>query len=320
MNLAQTMNIEGTLQGVRHIPSWDELCIFNATNFQSPEIRKQIVNLKNSPPKHLIPLARLAILLNGKDAAWHKFLTVDWQDAVDLLHDVLLRNLIDQPSQSGDNEPAFRANRAHAQQPCTVETATRRVHKIAELCNDDDPILVLGDDDLIGLRLAEEGFTQVTSVDIDPHICHELTRQAETRDLPLTTIHHDIRIDVPESWKKPYRLVVIDPMYSISGLRMFLDGALNFLDDDGLHDTQFFVNVHLLSLLRPGLDHLPSILRDYRLELEEYIPAFNRYPIPSRLDAVLSLFNRRCLRTDIMLSNGGHLGFLQSDALFFRRY
>ena len=218
------------------------------------------------------------------------------EDIVDIVHDQTLRNeLILSESKIGDSTSFSvnsHINRKHNQQPCTLSTARKRVEQAKNLCSKSDPILVLGDDDLIGIELAKAGFTNVCSVDIDPLICKNLKSLAKELDLPLKTLIHDIRETPPKEFIQDYRLVFIDPMYSLDGIKMFLEGAFAFTENR--EGTLIFLSLHLMSLLRSGIDKLPFILDGYKLTVLNHISGFNTYPIPYRLWFLIKLFNRRC--------------------------
>lgn len=301
------------------IPAWEDLCIVNQHfAIKDQTILTDIEQLKGNPPQLLVALCRMIIGCGFGDSSWVKFLRIDWGDCVDLIHDVLLRNTLrGQSLAAEDNTPVYSTlNRDHGQLPCTNSTSSRRVEKITQYCDPNDPLLILGDDDHMGIFLMDAGFTDVTTVDIDPKVCASLQTESRHKNLPLKVIQHDISQKPLDEWRRPYRLVFMDPMYTIPGVQMFLDSAFQFLTLP--QEATFFLNVHLLSLLRSGLTQLAKVLEGYQLELKELQPAFNRYPIPPRLNFLISLFNRNCMRTRVMQQNRGQLQYFMSDALILQ--
>ena len=303
------------------LPSWEKNCLHLCSDIISEIDKQEIESLKKKSPPLSFKLLRLLLYLGKLDHTYNKFIECPWADIVDMIHDQALRNsLIPAENKIGDS--AFYSinahiNRQHNQQPCTLHTAKKRVEQANQLCSKNDPILVLGDDDLIGVELAKDGFNDVCSVDIDPLICKRIDTLAKNLNLPLKTLTHDIREQAPKEFIKDYRLIFIDPMYSLEGIKMFLEGAFSF--SNNREGTLIFLSLHLMSLLRSGVDKLPFILDGYNLSIIKHISGFNTYPIPYRLWFLLKLFNRRFMRTKTMSSAGYMFRFFLSDAILLKK-
>lgn len=300
------------------LSSWEQLCIFNQNHFEHPHLKFKMNEIKDKEPSYLVPLLRWFMNFNKKDEAWAKFSRITWQQAVDIMYDFSFRTQKDLKEPSKAFVKPFRINRFHGQQPCSYLTAKKRVDLISTYCTKDDHILILGDDDHIGLFLAREGFKNVVSLDIDPYICRSLEQSAKKENLPLQVIHHDANKKPAEAWQKNYKMIMIDPMYSIDGVKLFLSAAMDFAEKSQV-STIYFVNLHLLSLLPPGLEEFDQYVNQLDLEVLNFYPALNRYPIPYFLKLLLNLFNRRCMRVKKVLADSGRLDFFLSDAIILQK-
>ena len=307
---------------VQSYPTWDSLCQFYKSPSLSHSERDEVLRLKSREPGLFFKFVRMLLSVSRLGGyTWQKFLQCSWSDIVDIIHDQATRNKeISQGSdacQNGLTPANTYLNRDHNQLPCTVDTAAKRVREALTLCDKSDPILVLGDDDMIGIELARAGFQDVTSVDIDENICKHLRIKSRELSLNLRVIRHDISLPPPQDCIRNYRLVFLDPMYSTPGIKMFIRSALEFSD---FHQgTRFFLSLHLMSLLRSGFSQLPEIFDFYDVKWERFYEGFNTYPIPAGLGRWIRLFNRRFMKTRLMSSEGYMLRFFLSDAILLRK-
>ncbi|MFK7823114.1 MAG: bis-aminopropyl spermidine synthase family protein [Oligoflexales bacterium] len=303
------------------LPNWEHNCLHICSDLISEKDKLEIEKLKRASPPLSFKIMRLLLYLGKRDHTYQKFIKCPWEDIIDIIHDQALRNsLIPGQQEFGDHTNSIKnphINRRYNQQPCTLLTVKKRVEQATLLCGKSDPILVLGDDDLIGIELAKAGFTNVCSVDIDPSICRNLNVLAKKHNLPLKTLVHDIRQNPPEDFIQDYRLVFIDPMYSLEGISMFLEGAFSFTKNR--QGTLIFLSLHLMSLLRHGIDKLPLLLDSYKLTVMNHIGGFNTYPIPYGLWFLIKLFNRRFMKTKTMSSAGYMFRFFLSDAILLKK-
>ena len=158
----------------------------------------------------------------------------------------------------------------------TPETAVARVAMMwARGDLEGKRLVVLGDDDLVGLAAALTGAPrEVLVVDIDPRII-EFTRQAGEREgLPLRAAVHDLREPLPREWLGAFDTFFTDPPETFAGLRAFIERGLLCLAGPG--SAGYF-----------GLTHREASLAKWRslqrhlLELgaciTELIDDFNEY-------------------------------------------
>jgi predicted methyltransferase/DNA-directed RNA polymerase subunit RPC12/RpoP len=118
------------------------------------------------------------------------------------------------------------------QSHCTVETKLRRVALAEEAgAVSGRSVLILGDDDLIGLTLALSGaaVARLTVVDVDPAIL-DFTRGALADGGPeVELIEHDLRRPLPDSLLGRFDTVLTDPPYTLPGAALFLSRAATAL-------------------------------------------------------------------------------------------
>lgn len=303
------------------LPNWEKLCVFHSSNLLSAEEKQQIEQLKSNQPGMLLKIFRLILNYSKTGHTYQKFSQWSWEDIVDIIHDQAIRNkqILEEECQKRGfyNSYYSKIDRNYNQLPCTQLTTQKRVNQAKSLCSVIDPILVLGDDDMIGLELVKEGFMDVTSVDIDPHLCKELSNATKHYKNRLKVYQHDISEAPDKNYIRSYKLVFLDPMYTLNGINMFLKSALTFTAHSP--ETRFFLSLHLMSLLRNGIQALPSLFSSYGLQIEQYNLGFNAYPIPEQINRWIKFFNCRYMRTDTMSSLNYMLRFFLSDAILLSK-
>ncbi|MCB9228729.1 MAG: bis-aminopropyl spermidine synthase family protein [Deltaproteobacteria bacterium] len=302
--------------GLHGLPIWETLSCLSDDRILSEAEQKEIIELRQKKPDLLIRIARLLLSLSGSGYTYQKFASCPWEDIVDLIHDQAARNRLLQQDDPKEQAVSAYLNREHNQLPCTLMTARKRVLEARRLCKPEDPVLVLGDDDMVGVELAKAGFTDVTSVEIDDYICQQLKERSKAEGLSLKVHRHDIRKPPLKELIRPYHLIFLDPMYSLEGIEMFLRSALEF--SGNRPGTYFFVSVHLQSLLRDGFSQLPQLIASLGLSWGEVYKGFNAYPVPDRVGWWIAFFIRRFMKTQLMSSENFTLKFFLSDAMILK--
>jgi hypothetical protein len=146
-------------------------------------------------------------------------------------------------------------------------------------------IIFLGDDDTtsiaVGLtRLAKE----ITVLDTDGRILDFLTNSAFKLSLKnFNVIHHDLRNPCPERILNHYDLVVMDPPYTLPGLRLFLKRAKQLLRTNIKIEGMTYPLIGKKCMLCFGnkppkeLLSIQSSIIDHGFIIREMIPNFNHY-------------------------------------------
>jgi len=107
---------------------------------------------------------------------------------------------------------------------CTPETKARRVlamHDAGALAG--RRVLVLGDDDLVSLALAEfarrhgSGPASVTVVELDPAIVEFLRSRLADAPFPVDVVEHDLTAPLPDRLLSTMDTVQTDPPYTVAG-------------------------------------------------------------------------------------------------------
>lgn len=310
------------------IPCWSDLCQKALESASDPQMAERMLALKERERSLVYKTARQIVshLLPG--VCYQKFLEFNWSEVVELMADQALRNR--EIMTAIESDPARRASmapvtgkfdsrvfRPHSQLPCTRETAQQRVQKALSLLGHDAKILLLGDDDLVSVELAEAGFRNITVVDIDRKIIGAIRKACDTGGHDISLAVHDLRRPAPRDLIGDYDLVFFDPEYSLAGLELFFSAALNFTG--GRPGTLFFVSIHLMSLRPSGLQEAGNFLEQAGIKLLEFHQGFNVYPVPARLRALIRLVNQFVVGTPELSAAGWTLPYFLSDALLLQK-
>jgi hypothetical protein len=259
---------------------------------------------------------------------YQKFLDFKWGDIIDLIADQAQRNR--DLLAATESDPMRRASlapvsgnfdsrifRPHSQLPCTQETAQARVQQALSLVPHTARILLLGDDDMVSVALAEAGFRKITVVDIDKKIIRAIKSTCDRDGHDIRLAVHDLRRPAPRNLIGDYDLVFFDPEYSQAGLELFFSAALNFTR--GRRGTLYFVSVHLMSLMSSGIPAAQAFLNEVGVELLEFHQGFNIYPVPVRLRGLIRLVNQFLIGSRDLGADGWAFPYFLSDALLLRK-
>ena len=208
MNGAEAFQWDGDLG----VFSWDRLLQNSALKSSDPSFLEKVEALKGRPRKMLFEFGRVVVHL-FKDPSLRKFIHSSWEEVVDIIAaQVAENNLMRRQYSFGDRtlspmleDELKEGNRKYCQQPCTKITTKRRVEMASRFAEKDDPILVLGDDDLVGLELARNGFRRVSVLDIDLELITSIGRLAQSENLTLDLYQHDLNDPIPVKYLKDYK-------------------------------------------------------------------------------------------------------------------
>ena len=125
---------------------------------------------------------------------------------------------------------------------CTVETKIRRVlalHDAGALVG--RRILVLGDDDLMGLTIdrvvrrlgSSASIAHLAVLDVDPRLAKLARRALTGAPYSWSTVLHDLREPLPEELRGAFDTVVTDPPYTVPGALLFLSRAADAVAPHG---------------------------------------------------------------------------------------
>lgn len=159
----------------------------------------------------------------------------------------------------------------YEQQFCIPRTTQLRAQKIIDSVEPGARVLVLGDDDLVGLALVEmTDELQVDILELDADLVEFLNDKSQGR---FTILEHNLRHGVPDSMKDCYDVVTTDPPYADDGMRFFLECAKTSLKKK--KKSRLFLSTF------PGLLESPeqfwSDLEDLNLDILQTHKHFSRY-------------------------------------------
>jgi predicted methyltransferase len=185
-------------------------------------------------------------------------------------------------AQRGD---AIQAN--FDQCPATLATVRRRLKLLTQNSRD---ILLLGDDDLLGLAVAAtRARSRIVILDADKNLLRSIEQYAP--DAVIELVKQDLRKGLPRSLHDRFDDVFTDPPYTLAGQLLFVQRGMLalraapevrlFLCASRLYLTQDQFNIVRLFLARGG----------FRLEVS--YRKFNRYRAPSDVSRDLKQKGRR---------------------------
>lgn len=307
----------------KRLPTWDELLFESLRQSNRPNFEREVLQLRSKPRKILFELGRFVTHVATRDPTFRKFVDSSWEEVVDIIasqvaeNNRIRHNFVDETYELKPmlEDGIKKCNRKYQQQPCTRHTAKQRVSYIKDFCKPEDPILLLGDDDLIGIELASQGFQNISVVDIDESLLKEISSRSSQYD-GLALYHHDLRAPPPEALKnKDYKLVFLDPFYSIEGVKLFMNAAHEITKTST--QPYYFLSIHLMSLLRKGFTSFTEVIQSYDLDLLDFQRAFNLYQVPSKTKHLIKVVNNTVTNSKTLRSEGS-FDYFTSDAMLLR--
>src|SRR5207247_1714692 len=113
--------------------------------------------------------------------------------------------------------------------PATIKTTLARLELLMTIPRlKKRRVLLLGDDDLLSVAIVAAGLSAgVTVVDLDDLLLARIARWVKPSTVEL--LHHDLRLDLPDTLSHGYDIVFTDPPYTTAGQLLFLRAAVNAL-------------------------------------------------------------------------------------------
>jgi hypothetical protein len=153
------------------------------------------------------------------------------------------------------------------QTPCLPESGAARCLAFADVVKPGARVLLIGDDDLLSLALAQLGY-DVTSIDIDPHVIAFVAQVARDEGLTIDARVYDVLAPLDPEMVERYDAVLTDPMSYEKCQIAFLSRALAVVKQGGyvfscVHPIarQTFARVAAL---------LPVVVESYRYHFSAY--------------------------------------------------
>ena len=178
--------------------------------------------------------------------------------------------------------PEFSLDQSHADTPTVLK-------KVLYLLKKGDiegrKIIFLGDDDNISLAIGLTKLArEITVVDIDNRVLNFLSQSAEEFSLENFSVkNHDLREKCPQDIANKYDVVIMDPPYTIEGLRLFLKRARQVLKSHIHINGKKHPVIGKKCLLSFGnkppeeMQKVQLSVLDHGFIINEMIPDFNHY-------------------------------------------
>ena len=206
--------------------------------------------------------------------------------------------------------------RRHYQLPCTLRTRINKCKHIQDVAQKSDPILLIGDDDLVSLELKRHGFTDVTVLDID----RKLLKYIES-ETGYKCIEHDLRQTIPHKLTRPYRVVSTDPPNEVSWIKLFMRRSAQITAKSP--QSYFLLYTNPLSLYPSGVESLQRFFDNEKFKIEKHTYGENAYKMPVILKACLyvAIQSARIVTwsSDIAWNSQFVLKYFSSDTLLLKR-
>lgn len=172
---------------------------------------------------------------------------------------------------------AYRSSRSFTikagldQCPATVATVLKRLQYIS-LDNNGVDVLLLGDDDGLGLALAATNIARsITVVDLDL----DLIARIKKLNRSINVLQHDLRCPLPRALNRRFDVVFTDPPYTRSGQLLFLTRGVDALRAS--RDSSLYLCASRLYLAEDDLSIITTTACAAGLELQKWLRNFNVY-------------------------------------------
>jgi len=159
------------------------------------------------------------------------------------------------------------------QQTCTLHTSWNRADLIAKKFGPGSKVLILGDDDLVSLALAQFPGFEIDVLEIDIKLVRLLKKESEGR---FRVKRRDLSAGLPEEFREQYDVVVSDPMYAADGMGMFLECCSQALKPNS--ESRLFLSTY--PPLLEDSDAFYAQLEAFNLHIHKLTEDFSRYPFP----------------------------------------
>jgi hypothetical protein len=292
----------------------------------APRESAQALTLREQPRAWFLHLSRILATTLVRDPRLQRFAQASWDEVIDVVAAQMAENRwiakhkgLDAPDLGSLVESLPFAARREQVSACTVWTIQRRVQIARGLIEIDEPILLLGDNDLLSIGLARAGFRNITVVAQDMALLSVIARCARLERYAIT-----LRFSPPEQLlnagpNRDYALVFADPQYEINDLKQCLRAVPVSTIGHGVSKTMVFLSVNSMSLLRSGLAELDEMLSSEGFAVETFYPGFNAYPILPLQRALLSLADHAMLLAPAPLHSGLDFSFFTSDGILLKK-
>lgn len=137
-------------------------------------------------------------------------------------------------------------------------------------------LLVLGDDDLLGLAAALTGLPQeVVVLEVDDRLVHYINDQAAKSGLPVKAHKYDFKDQLPDRWVKYFDTFNADPPETLEALKVCLTRGLCGLAGAGC--AGYFGLTRTEASLKKWHLFQAMLLAEFKVAITDIIDNFNHY-------------------------------------------
>ena len=160
----------------------------------------------------------------------------------------------------------------------TPETTLARIAFMADHGDlADKDLLILGDDDLMGLAAALTGLPRrIVVLEIDDRLVRFIRDRATHAQSPLEVLAHDLREPLPDDLAGQFHTFFTDPPETLAGLQIFIERGLSSLNGPGAAGY-FGIGLVEASLYKWRVLQKYLLERDELLAITDLIEDFNVY-------------------------------------------
>jgi len=181
----------------------------------------------------------------------------------------------------------------------TLNTSVAKI-KVMEARDDIEGkrIALLGDDDLLSIVLGLQGknYTQITVLDVDEDILATISKVVEEKGFKnIRTELYDARKVLRPDLRGRFDVVVTDPPYTTSGVRLFLERSLELLGSVEGKKIYFYYGSSFKTLEKTI--QIQELLTHYNLLINEKIDKFARYHGAESIGSASSLYLLETLKS-----------------------
>ena len=196
---------------------------------------------------------------------------------------------------------------------CTIDTKIHRVLRMQQAgALDGKKIVLLGDDDLIGVTIAKfaqltgaaAAIRRLTVIDTDPAVLAWTAEQTASTGVAVELVQHDLRLPLPDGLDGEFDVASTDPPYTVPGAELFLSRAVAALvRRPGQHVFFSF------GARRPAETlATQQLIADLGLVIRSVTPNFNSYLGAGILAGTSHLYHLRSTPDSVPLVDGEYTG------------
>jgi len=154
-------------------------------------------------------------------------------------------------------------------------------------------VALIGDDDLVSIVLAKKypELLKITVLELDDNLVLKIKQISEKYKLNIEVLKYDARDKIPPQHFGKYDSVLIDPPYTYTGIKLFIDRSLQLLKGHTDFSGKYIFLNYGNSFKSPEKTlAIQQVIGEYALLIEDKINNFNNYIGAESIGSVSSLY------------------------------